>query len=158
MAEVKNIKFKYLYRLLNSLEDPEDGLTAKDQFAMSTLVHHVAYGSRGREESQYISTCSNYYSVRKLANLCLDSTLRIVRIDVEKLCEMTGARVIDLTTPSARQSNLEITDRKDETFRRADRFASNFSEVVIEGHVPSCCVQLIYTGSDDDLPTSEPST
>ncbi|KAK3103547.1 hypothetical protein FSP39_020066 [Pinctada imbricata] len=149
------MEFRFLYRFLNFDEDPDDGLKAKDPTATARLVDHVAYGSRG-QRSQYISTCSDYSYVRNLARISYNSTIRIVKIDTEKLRATSSARIIDLTTDEARKKHFEETDFMSNAYSRANGFASRFSEVVIEGFVPSSCVQLIFNGSKDELPSSEP--
>ncbi|KAK3101051.1 hypothetical protein FSP39_000589 [Pinctada imbricata] len=139
--------FTYLYRLLRFDEDPEKGLTAKAPSANIRLVDHVAYGSRGRS-SQYISTCSNYRSVMELASICRDGHIRIVKIDLRRL--PSNVRVFDLTSNLNRKLNFE--DRDGAAYCNANVHAERFSEVVIVGHIPSDCVELIYSGSRSSLP------
>ncbi|KAK3102643.1 hypothetical protein FSP39_012837 [Pinctada imbricata] len=136
-----------VFRLLRESESDTSDLVAKNPGSFAVSVEdHVRNGSKGGS-SRYISTCKTYNAVRKLVGLkCKGdtSTIRIVRINLDEV----RSNIIDLTDSGRRETYMND--------HRARGFASNFEEVLIIDRVSSSAYKVIYRGSKNDCPWSEP--
>lgn len=130
-----DIPYDYLYRVLQPTEDPKVGIVAASPFSSASVSQHVGCGGLA---TQYISTCSTEYSATNFANLGLAhgdiSPKRIVTIDVA-LLKIANPRVVfyDLT-------NVFTRDKYISDNSTANRWASHWDEVLIEGRVPASCI------------------
>ncbi|KAK3102424.1 hypothetical protein FSP39_011301, partial [Pinctada imbricata] len=136
---------RFVYRLLRDTESITNGITAKVPHANVSIETHVAYGSRC--SSQYISTSASKYAVKKLIGVKTYGALhniRVVEIDLVKTKQLRPTtEIIDLTDYTIARRHL--------TSARAHKFASNFEEVLIHGHVPKSAVTLIYRGPKSNI-------
>ena len=139
------INYTFVYRLLRDGEIITNGIEAKSPFASVSIDHHVAYGSKC--SSQYISTSATISAIKKLVGLKIYGAyhdIRVVKIYLAKMKkENPSARIIDLTDFITAQRHLSSS--------RARGFASNFQEVLIEGHIPKSAVTLIYRGHKNSI-------
>ena len=142
------MEMRYVYRLLNDLDDPSDGLTAKDPFADEDVDFHVAFGSRSGFESQFISTTASYDAVYVFALKTYKKYVRIVKIDLKKLRDRSDVTVIDLTDEDIRDDHIES--------QRAENFARKSEEVLIVGYIPASCIERLYQGPKLFMPEIEP--
>ena len=93
------------------------------------------------------STSATISAIKKLVGVKIYGTyhdIRIVKIYLAKMKkENPCARIIDLTDSITAQRHLSSS--------RARGFASNFQEVLIEGHIPKSAVTLIYRGHKNNI-------
>ncbi|KAK3106221.1 hypothetical protein FSP39_015492 [Pinctada imbricata] len=125
---------KFVYRLLNEMEMPEQGLKAKNPSASVSIQEHVENGSWGRP-SQFISTAASFDALKQFATRSVSPRKRIVKIDLRKVEESTEAAVFDLTSKENRENYL--------TSEKAQNFARKFQEVLIRGYIPADCIEVI---------------
>ncbi|KAK3103429.1 hypothetical protein FSP39_019147 [Pinctada imbricata] len=139
---------KKLYRLLHPLENPLEGLSAKNPAADVSVEKHVGSGSSSGIKSQYISTSATYRGVYNLVKRTKKWRVRVVRIDLEKLQRIGEISIVDLTKSYLRREHLNKKNSR--------KFARQYTEVLVIGYIPASCVELIYEGTKRDIPKEEP--
>lgn len=133
------VKQEYVYRLQRFHEPHWQGLYPKDIWSRTSLMEHVAKGSKG-VTSRFISCCKTLFDLQCLGGITNESTRvrEVVRINITKLKNYHDVTVIDLTDETVREKHIS---------RSSDAwgFASRFNEVILEPrtHVPADCVEKI---------------
>ena len=133
-------RMDYGYRLLRDDENPLIGLKAKNPLATKSVLDHVANGSQGGYESQFISTSTNWNWIHTFVQKTKGTLIRIVRIDLT-LLRNTGAQIYD--TPMVLQ--LCSSDIK------AYNYAKWASEVLVVGIIPPECLEMFEVQKNDFL-------
>lgn len=132
-------KDEYVYRLQRFHETHRQGLYPKDIWSRTSLMEHVAKGSKG-VTSRFISCCKTLFDLQCLGGITNESTRvrEVVRINITKLKNYQDVTVIDLTDETVREKHI---DRSSDAWG----FASRFNEVIVEPrtHVPADCVEKI---------------
>lgn len=97
-----------VYRLLAQDDNPEYGLSAKDDQSTITAAYHVAWGgSNNRRDSKYISACLNYNDALRFSQRNQFLNGHIVSIDTDQL------NVLHVYDPNVRlQLNAEQNEDK----------------------------------------------
>lgn len=133
------VKHEYVYRLQRFHEPHWQGLYPKDIWSRTSLMEHVAKGSKGAT-SRFISCCKTLVDLQCLGCITNESTRvrEVVRINITKLKKYQDVTVIDLTDETVREKHISRSSD-------AWRFASRFNEVILEPrtHVPADCVEKI---------------
>lgn len=132
-------KDEYVYRLQRFHETHSQGLYPKDIWSRTSLMEHVAKGSKG-VTSRFISCCKTLVDLQCLGCITNESTRvrEVVRINITKLKNYQDVTVIDLTDETVRTKHISPSSD-------AWGFASRFNEVILEPrtHVPADCVEKI---------------
>ena len=130
-----------LFRLLRPDESFNDGLCAKDPYSTTSVFVHVTRGSYG-PKSKYISTCGSWEAVDYLRSKSKNPGL-IVKIHEEKL--PSSVEIIDLRCQENRDCYIEYDDDDDDedSISKFNNFANKFEEVLLVGHVPASCLELL---------------
>lgn len=132
-------KPEYVYRLQRFGEPHMQGLFPKNIWSLTSLMDHVARGSKGAT-SRFISCCKTLYDLQCLGGITNESTRvrEVVRINITKLKNYQHVTVIDLTDETVREKHISRSSD-------AWKFASRFNEVILEPrtHVPADCVEKI---------------
>ena len=118
-----------LYRVLRPTENIDIGLSAKNPLAKYSLEAHVSQGNK--LSTQYISATSKYDVALHWSN---KTGNRVVEIDVSQL---SNVQVIDVST-----RHNAIQHLKHPIYIN---FATNSSEVILEGWVPPSALKIAYT-------------
>lgn len=129
-----NIRHTFLYRVLRPDENPAEGLKPKSSYSLTSLAEHVAFGSR--ISSKYISTSSDKQTALRFARMGMQrrgGRKRIVTLDVEKLKNVPGIEIIDLTNPLYLLIHCGSNSR-------AIRYANDWKEVLLVGTIPTECI------------------
>lgn len=132
-------KPEYVYRLQRFGEPYMQGLYPKTIWSRTSLMDHVARGSKGAT-SRFISCCKTLYDLQCLGGITNESTRirEVVRINITRLKNYKDVTVIDLTDETVREKHILRSSN-------AWRFASRFNEVILDPctHVPADCVEKI---------------
>jgi hypothetical protein len=129
-----------LYRLLRPEESCKDGLRAKNPHSNTSVFVHVTRGSYG-PQSKYISTCGSWEAVNSLRSKSR-SPGQIVKIHEDKL--PSSVNIIDLRCQENRDDYIDDDDDDDDDeVSKFNNFANKFEEVLLVGHVPARCLELM---------------
>lgn len=130
-----------LYRFLRQDEGFVNGLFAKNPDSNMSVVDHVTKGSRCEWKSQYISTCRSLDALTIFRSGGNNPMGQIVEIFEDQL--PIEVIKIDLTTEANRMIHYPPNMCNHKLIYKFNNYADKFKEVLLVGHVPANCYQLL---------------
>ncbi|WMJ75202.1 RHS repeat-associated core domain-containing protein [Cytophagaceae bacterium ABcell3] len=117
---------------INSLNSG-NGKIPKDPFANNSPLEHVLHGSTDGYNDQYISLTKEKAFAERWAR---KSGTEVVKIDLDQVPNSK----LDLTTSAGRVTHLGNAGLGDPDIVKANKFAKNAAELLVEGNIPQAAI------------------